>query len=683
MIDSLHTCDSTSGAGGVNPPGRRASGSLLERVANVGIVQLTADGFDQLGQRDRVLSYYLYQASLAGRDIAIDQRHPRALEVRELFEFVLTRNAGMDALLEQQIRTYLKLFWIHNGFYDSYTSRKFTPDCSYEQFRQACLDAHGQSKRTALSDSELMMRVDDLREVIFDPECDPILTNKTPGADWITGSASNLYQRGISYAEVTAWETAGNERFPLNSRIERNHDGLMEHVWRAGDDGIPPGMYARELEEVIRNLTLALPYASGEYQRETILLLIRYFRSGNPEDFRSYNIHWVKDTSPVDIQIGFIEVYLDPRGKKGEWEALPSFVHAAQTSLMQKLAALAQHFEDNAPWDDAYKKQITHVPVANVTNVIVGTGGTGPLTPLGVNLPNEQFIREHYGSKSVLLQNVSEAADRASSMELVSEFASGESEVRNQEMYGHLADALHTALHEVIGHGSGKVSPALGGRDPGSFLPGYYNTLEEARADLVALWHVWDMRLIETGIASDSKELRALAETMYQQAIRVSLTQLRRIGNADQLEEDHMKARQLIAHWLLRNSGGVQVEQADGVTRYRITDLEKLRISVGHLLSEVMRAKAEGDIHTAKTLIDAYGLRVDTSLRDEVQSRAARLNVPDTIAFVMPELMPVCDAEGEVIDARMVYPENFEEQMLRFSRQSRDRRTTMELQSQT
>jgi dipeptidyl-peptidase-3 len=651
---------------------------MLERVGQAAVVQLYADGFEKLTPRERIFSYYLYLASLAGRDIAIDQHHPRALEVRDLFEEVYTHAEGVDTAVVSGISTYLKLFWINNGFYDNLTSRKFTPSISFADFKQACevAAAHGADFRP--SGESLDTRLEHLRALIFDPSYDSILTNKSPGADWIAQSGGNLYQRDLTFAEVDEWARKGFEQHPLNSQVVRERGALGERVWRAGGDSVPPGMYAEDLRAVIKYLTLAIPYASGEYQAETIRLLISFLRTGNADDFRAYNIHWVKDTSSVDFQLGFIEVYLDPRGQKGEWEALPYFVDPGQTILMQNLARHAQYFEDAAPWSDVYKKKIERSPIANVINVIVGTGGTGPVMPIGVNLPNEQAICEEYGSKSILLHNVVEAGDRATGKELLREFAAEEEEIRNQETYGVRADNLHTAMHEVIGHGSGKVSPSLKGKDPSSFLPGYYNTLEEARADLVALWNAWDDRLVDIGAAQDAAEARKIGETMFQQAIRVALTQLRRIGKNDQLEEDHMKNRQLIAHYIIRNSSAVKVEVREGKTFYHIVDFDAARACAGELLAEVMRIKAEGDLTAAKQLIDTYGLAVDTNLRDEVQKRADRLDVPSYIGFVMPELLPVQDPEGNIIDATVDYPADLSRQMLRYSQFTRNEKAAQD-----
>jgi dipeptidyl-peptidase-3 len=376
----------------------------------------------------------------------------------------------------------------------------------------------------------------------------------------------------------------------------------------------------------------------------------------------------VKDSSNVDFIMGFIEVYLDPRGQKAEWEASIFYTDPEQTRLMQSLAKVAQYFEEGAPWKDEYKKKIEHSPIANVVNVAAETGGTGPVSPIGINLPNEQAVRQQYGSKSVLLHNIVEGRDKSQGKVLVKEFAWDQPEIEMEEKYGSKADNLHTAMHEVIGHGSGKASDKLQGKDPSDFLPGYYNTLEEARADLVALWNAWDDKLVEIGLARDKEEARKIGETMYQQQIRVTLTQLRRIGRSDQLEEDHMKNRALIGNYILENSKAVKVEIRDGKTYYDLVDFDAARRSVGDLLAEVMRIKAEGDLGAAKALIDKYGLGVDTKLRDEVQARAKNLDIPSYIGFVMPRLDPVTDSDGKMTDVKVSYPLDLATQMLEYSR---------------
>jgi dipeptidyl-peptidase III len=643
----------------------------LERVGPARVVQLYADGFDQLTPKEKIFAYYISQAAIAGRDIAIDQHHPDALEVRDLFEQVYLHPAGIDSTVKQKLTEYLKLFWINNGFYDNLTSKKFVPAVTVDEFRDAAAKAAANGADFILGMETLDRKIDRLKGIIFDPAVDPVMTEKSPGKDWIRGSGVNFYGRGITYAEVEKWAAAGKEKYPLNSKVVKENGRLVEKVWRAGGDGVPPGMYAPQLEAVIANLEAAIPYAASDAQQQTVRLLVRFLRTGDPGDFRKYNIHWVSDSSNVDFILGFIEGYLDPRGQKSEFEASVYYTDPEQTHLMRKLATYAQYFENKAPWAEAYRKQIEQVPIANVINVMTQTGGTGPVSPIGINLPNEQAIRELYGSKSVLLHNIVDAYDKSSGKDLLKEFAYDQAEIDNQEKYGTIADNLHTAMHEVIGHASGKVSEKLGGKDPADFFPGYYNTLEEARADLVALWNVWDEKLVEIGIAKNPDEAKKIGETMYQQSVRVAVNQLRRIGGDTQIEEDHMKNRQLIVHYIMKNSDAVVSEKRDGKTYYRITSYEKMRAAVGKLLAEIMRIKAEGDFKAAKELIDTYGLKVDVALRDEVQERVRSLDTPAYTGFVEPVLTPVMDPEGKIVDVKVSYPLSLPDQMLSWSATTR------------
>ncbi len=652
----------------------------IERVGPANVVQLYADGFDQLTLKEKIFSYYIYQAALAGRDIAIDQHHPNALEVRDFMEEVYQFSSGIQPAVLEKIIAYLKLFWINNGFYDYLTSRKSVLECSFEELKQACTIAIQNGANFRGSNEPWKRTLEKLKPIIFDPDFESVLTNKSPGSDFISRSAVNFYSRGLTLKEVDEWTKAGQEKNSLNSRLVLENGKIVEQVWRAGGTMNPPGMYADDLKAVIRFLELAIPYASSETQAETVRKLVKYFKSGSLEDFRQFNIHWVKDNSNVDFIMGFIEVYLDPRGQKAQWESSIFYTDPQQTRLMQNLARLARYFEDRAPWREEYKKRIEQSPLANVINVTVGTGGTGPISPIGINLPNEQAIRQQYGSKSVLLHNIVEANEKSQGQVLVKEFAWDEQEIERQEKYGSRAGNLHTALHEVIGHGSGKVSDRLGGKDPSTFFPGYYNTLEETRADLVALWNAWDVKLVDTGWVQDRQEARLIGQTMFEQRVRAGLTQLRRIGKSDQLEQDHMKNRALIVNYLLRNSNAVRVEVREGKTYYRIFDFEGARKVVGELLAEIMRIKAEGDLAAAKALVDTYGLKVNVSLRDEVQERARKLDVASYMGLVMPKLEPVMDSQGKITDVKVSYPQDLAKQMLEYSRFTREeKKRTVEL----
>jgi dipeptidyl-peptidase-3 len=639
-------------------------------VGPVRIVQLYADGFEKLSLKEKIFTYYLYQSAIAARDIAVDQRHRNALEVRELLEAVYANPAGIEPATYDAIALYTKLFWVNNSMYDNITARKFVMICSFEAFQNAVVTAVKNGATVTLRKNEsLAQKLSRLRPLMFDPAFEPIQTNKTPGEDMIAGSANNLYE-GTTFAEVDAWAKAGKEKNPLNSKVVKEYNRLVEKVYRTGDvhrgGTIPAGMYAEDLHAAITWLEKAKPYASTPLQAENLDKLIAYYRTGDPNDWREYNIGWVKETeSQVDMIHGFVEVYLDARGAKGQFEAVINFANPELTELFQKVGTNAQYFEDRMPWVDQYKKKDVKPLKYTVINVVVETGDAGPVSAVGINLPNEQDVREQYGSKSVTLYNIVDAYEKTGGKDVMKEFAYSEDELALQEKYGSLADNMHTALHEVLGHASGKLSPNLT-VDPHAALPGYYSTLEEARADLVALWHIWDPKLAEIGIIPNTTDV---VKAMYNKEIRnACLVQLQRVPKGhDQLEEDHMKNRQMIAHWLWKNADCIERIEKNGKSYFRVTSYEKMKESVGRLLAEVQRIKSEGDFAAAKQLIDTYGFKIDTALRDQVLARMEKLDRAVYTGFVMPKLEPALNAGGTITDIGISYPLDLGKQMLEYS----------------
>lgn len=639
-------------------------------VGPVRIVQLYADGFEKLSAKEKIFTYYLYKSAIAARDIAVDQRHRHALEIRELLEAVYTHPNGIDPALLEQIVLYTKLFWVNNSQYDNITSRKFVPLFTPEQFSRAVKAAIFSGASVTLSSGETIdQKLERLRRSIFDSSFEPVQTNKTPGEDMIAGSANNNYE-GVTFAEVDAWAKAGNEKNPLNSKVVKENGTIVEKVYRTGNmhlgGKIPAGMYAEDLQVAIGYLEKAKAYASNKRQAENLDKLITFYRTGDLNDWREYNIGWVKETeSQVDMIHGFIEVYLDARGAKGQFESVVNFANPELTELFQKVGTNAQYFEDRMPWDAKYRKADVKPLKYTVINVVVETGDAGPVSAIGINLPNEQDVRELHGSKSVTLFNIVDAYEKTGGKDILKEFAYDDQEMMLSEKYGSLADNMHTALHEVLGHASGKVSPSLT-VDPQAALPGYYSTLEEARADLVALYHIWDPKLVEIGIIPNTMDI---VKAMYTKEVRnAALVQLQRVPKGhDQLEEDHMKNRQMIVHWLWKNADCIERTTKDGKTYFRVTSFEKMRDGVGRLLAEVQRIKSEGDLAAAKALIDTYGFKIDTALRDEVLSRMEKLDRAVYVGFVMPKLEPVTDAKGKVTDVKVVYPLDLGKQMLEYS----------------
>lgn len=639
-------------------------------VGPVRIVQLYADGFEKLTKKEKIFTYYLYKSALAARDISIDQRHRNALEIREMLEAIYAYPQGIDPALLEKITLYTKLFWVNNSQYDNITSRKFVPMFTSDEFSIALKAALFNGAAISLKNGETIdQKLERLRRPIFDKSFEPVQTNKTPGEDMIAGSANNNYE-GTTFAEVDAWAKAGNEKNPLNSKVVKENGQLVEKIYRTGTihlgGKIPAGMYAEDLQSAINYLEKAKAYAANKRQAENLDKLIKFYRTGDLKDWREYNIGWVKETeSPVDMIHGFIEVYLDARGAKGQFESVVNFANPELTKLFQTVGTNAQYFEDRMPWDAKYKKADVKPLKYTVINVVVETGDAGPVSAIGINLPNEQDVREQYGSKSVTLYNIVDAYEKTGGKDILREFAFDQTEVELAERYGSLADNMHTALHEVLGHASGKVSPNLKG-DPQSALPGYYSTLEEARADLVALYHIWDPKLVEIGIIPNTMDL---VKAMYNKEVRnASLIQLQRVPKGhDQLEEDHMKNRQMNVHWLWKNADCIERVQREGKSYFRVTSYEKMREGVGKLLAEIQRIKSEGDLAAAKALIDTYGFKIDTALRDEVLARMEKLDRAVYTGFVMPKLEPKKDAKGNITDVAIEYPMDLGKQMLEYS----------------
>jgi dipeptidyl-peptidase-3 len=577
---------------------------LLERVDDAAVAQLYADGFASLPLDQKLLIWHLYGAALAGRDIYYDQRYAYNLEMREVLEEIVTHPAGIDSATLADIERYTKLFWLNTGPHNNLTARKFVLKCTPEAFAAAAHRAASSGAAFPLRDGEtldaLLAR---LEPRFFDPAVDTIVTNKTPGSgnDILTSSANNLYV-GVSMKDLEGFK----EEHPLNSRVVKRGGTLVEEVYRVG------GKYDEEIRRIIGHLEAAIPYATAT-MADALRALIRFYTTGENADRLAYDIAWVHDKeSPVDTINGFVEVYMDPRGMKGAWEALVFYVNREKTEGIRKLAAAAQWFEDRMPWAPQYRKQGVRGITANAIDVVVESGDSAPVTPVGINLPNDQEVREKYGSKSVSLTNVNEAYDKSTSAEFRREFAWSPEEADRAEKWSSIASELTTDLHEVIGHGSGKIAEHLNG-SPQLFLKEQYSALEESRADLVALYFLPDPKLVELGLL-DAPNHAEVVLAEYEGYARNALVQLRRIREGTQIEEDHMRNRQMIVQWLLANSSAIDVRRRDGKTYYAMVDAPAFQKAAGRLLAEVQRIKAEGDYAAAKALFDTYGVHFDAAL---------------------------------------------------------------------
>ena len=631
---------------------------LLERVDDAAVVQLYADAFRELPLDQKVLIWHLYQAALAGRDIYYDQRYVHNLEMRDVLEEIITHPDGVDPKTLAEIQRYTKLFWLNTGPYNNLTARKFVLKTTPAELAAAAAAAAKAGARFPLKKGEtLPAMLQRMEPLFFDATVDPIVTNKTPGdgKDILEASANNLYVN-VSMKDVEDFR----ERYPLNSRLVKRADGtLVEEVYKVG------GRYDAEIRRIVQHLEAAIPHATADMAR-ALRALVKWYQTGETADRVAYDVAWVEDKdSPVDTINGFVEVYMDPRGHKGAWEALVYFVNPEKTEHIRKLAAHAQWFEDRMPWAPQYRKQGVQGITANAIDVVVEAGDSGPITPIGINLPNDQEIREKHGSKSVSLSNVTEAYDKSTSAAFRREFAWTAEEAARAEKWSSVASELTTNMHEVIGHASGRISEKLKG-SPQTALKEQYSALEEARADLVALYFIPDPKLVELGIleAEDHEEI-VLAE--YEAYTRNALAQLRRIREGTQIEEDHMRNRQMIVRWLMANTKAIDVRARDGKTYYVMVDAKAFREGVGQLLAEVQRIKAEGDYEASKKLFETFGVHFDAKLRDEVVARVEKLNVPSYTGFVQPRLRAVTGPDGGIADVEISYPLDLTAQMLEYS----------------
>jgi dipeptidyl-peptidase-3 len=645
------------------PRKQAARTSLVERVGTTGILQLEAESFRDLSARQKILAYYLAQASMAVDPIIYDQLSRYGLRQKRILESIVSHPRGVPAATLGKINDYTKLFWANTGNHNGYTAQKFLPDFTYEELERAGLQAI-KNGGLMMTPDEFRKELSELRASFFDPNFEPMSTAKSPrgGLDIIQASSNNFYGPGVALADLKNFK----ERYALNSRVVKvpNAQGsgeLVEQVWRAGtpDGSVPPGLYAEYLNKAIGYLEQAKNYAEPG-QVEVIDKLIRYYQTGEPADWMSVGEAWVQNRVTVDFSNGFVEVYRDARGVKGAIQGFVTVTDEALNHIMTRLADNAQYFEGRAPWKDEYKKQGVKAPVAMAVEAVAETGDFG-ITTVGDNLPNENEIHEKYGTKNFFFTGSTRAFARATGSTSLEEFASSPEEVRVAKKYGDEAENLMTALHEVIGHGSGKLSPKLT-HEPQYYLKEYYSTLEEARADLMALWNINDPKLRELGLVSHPDVMKA----MYYSAARVMLTQLRSTTEGDQIEEDHQRDRQLIANYIMDKTGAIRVVERNGKHYVEVTDFEKMHEGVGMLLAELMRIKAEGDYDAIKALIDRYGVRFDPKLRDEVVARYKRLNLPTYWAGVNPDLVPTFGAGGKITNVTINYPRDFMRQRLSY-----------------
>ena len=630
---------------------------LLEQVDDVAVVQLYADSFESRPPHQKILIWHLYQAAIAGRDIYYDQRYQHALDMREVLEEILRHPEGIQPDVFDAIRRYTKLFWINSGPHNNLTARKFVPSCTPEEFIAAARTAERAGATFPYKDGEAFDGFFAfMRPLFFDHNVDTMVTNKTPaeGCDILADSANNLYD-GVWSRDLVGFE----EKYGLNSRLVKRDGRLQEEVYRLG------GRYSQIIGRIVRHLRDAMPYAPPPMHK-ALDALVRFYISGEDADRVEYDIAWVADRdSPVDTINGFVENYMDARGVKGAWEALVFIVNHEKTSGLQALAAHAAWFEERMPYDDQWRRDDVVGVSARAIDVIVETGDSGPLTPIGINLPNDQRIRERYGSKSVTIANVNEAYEKSQLPSYRKEFCWSEDEVARAEKWGAIASEVTTGIHEVLGHGSGRVAERLEGQ-PQLVLKEQYSALEESRADLIALYFMPDPKIAELGLLPAEHQTE-IVQAEYESYARNAVVQLRRVREGSQLEEDHMRNRQMIVNWLLAHTSAIEIRRRDHKTYYVMVDPVAFHDGVGRLLREVQRIKSEGDYDAARTLFEEYGIFFEPALRDEVVDRVDRIKLPSYTGFVQPRLQPVMGADGQITDVTISYPLDLEKQMLEYS----------------
>jgi len=643
--------------------------SLVERVGATGFVRVEAESFHSLDAKQQELAYWLTQASIAIDPIVYDQFSRFGLRQKRLLEGIVAHPEGIDAGVRTKITDFAKRFWANKGNHNELTSLKFLPGFTFEELRQAALIARKSGAFSTNSGdlppittpAELNAELENLRDSFFEANFEPMLTAKNPsgGLDALQAS-SNTFYVGVTMADLKDF----HDTHPLNSRVARGRNGKVEEeVYRAGtpDGKVAPGLYATYLKRANGYLAKAQQVAEPS-QAKVISDLVRYYQTGDPGDWLQFGADWVQNDAIVDFVNGFIEIYRDARGAKASSQTFVSITDKPVTETMIRLGQNANYFEEKAPWDAKYRKQTFQPPVVKAVETLVEAGDFS-VSVIGDNLPNENEIHEKYGTKNFLFTSSTRALNNATGDVMTKEFSPSEEIAERSAKYGNEAGDLMTALHEVIGHGSGKLSERLkGGAEP--YLKGYFSTLEEGRADLSALWNVWDPKLKDLGLVSDQEEV---AKAMYDSAATVALTQLRRIPNGDTIEEDHQRDRQLIVNYIrARVPGAIEQLDRDGKKYIRVQDYAKMRQGVGMLLMELMRIKAEGDYDAIKALVDEYAVHFDPKLRDQVVARYMKLNVPTYWAGINSKLTARITAEGHVQDVEISYPSDAVEQYLAY-----------------
>ena len=640
----------------------------VDKFADLQILRYQVPGFESLTLNQKQLLYHLSQAAIMGRDILFDQNCRYNLAVRRTLEAITENYKGDRSSADYKaMEVYLKRVWFSNGIHHHYGEEKFVPGFSEEFFVSAVkgLDPNAVPVRDGQTVDQFLA---ELVPVIFDPSVLSKRTVQSGDQDLILASANNYYGGGITQHEVEAFYDKMKDpkdetpiSYGLNSRLVKEDGKIVEKVWKVG------GLYTQAIEKIVTELQLAVPFAENENQKKVIETLISYYKTGDLKEFDAYAVLWVKDTvSEVDFINGFTETYGDPLGMKASWESTVNFVNKEATKRTIVISNNAQWFEDNSPVDSRFKKKEVKGVSAKVITVAMLGGDCYPATPIGINLPNADWIRKDHGSKSVTIENITEAYDKASQGSgFNEEFVWSDKEREAIKTYGFLTDNLHTDLHECLGHGSGQLLPGVAS----DALKAYSSTLEETRADLFGLYYIADPKLVELGLVPDAEAYKA---EYYKFVMNGLMSQLVRIELGKSVEEAHMRNRQLIAKWAFEQGKAdnvIELKKKEGKTYVVVNDYAKLRELFGKLLAEVQRIKSEGDFAAGKQLVEDYAVKVDPELHAEVLKRYAALNLAPYKGFVNPVMKLVKNEKGEVTDVTLDYTEGYTQQMMRYGKE--------------
>ncbi|MCZ2101582.1 MAG: dipeptidyl peptidase 3 [Chitinophagales bacterium] len=635
-----------------------------ESFADLQILRYQVPGWDELSLQQKEFIYYLSEASLAGRDIIWDQRGKYNLTIRKVIEAVYATYSGEKSGENwEKFKTWAGQVWFSNGIYHHYGNDKLIPAFDAAYFAE--IVKNSDASLLPLSSGETAdALVERLGKVIFDKDFAPKMADFSPGIDHIVASSNNFYE-GVTQAEVDAFYATfpKSDREPewgLNSKVVKENGKITEKVWKSG------GMYGAAIDKMIYWLEKAIPLSENDQQKKALTLLVEYYKTGDLHKWDEYAIAWTQNTNTVvDFTNGFIEVYGDAIGKKGSYESIVSIKDFESSRRIEAIAKEAQWFEDNSPLMPEHKKKNVKGINAKVINVVTEAGDASPSTPIGINLPNSDWLRKEHGSKSVSLGNIISAYNNSAGSGMTDEFGVNDEVKARIKKHGSLASDLHTDMHECIGHASGQINPGVG--TPDKTLKNYASTLEEARADLVALYYVTDQKLIDIGVMESIEVGKAEYDSYMMNGL---MTQLVRIKPGDNIEEAHMRNRALIAYWALEKGAKenvVQMIQRDGKTFVQVNDYDKLRVLFGDLLREIQRIKSEGDYEAGKKLVEDYGVKVNPELHKEVLDRYAKLNVKPYKGFIQPVLTPI-EENGKITDIKIDIPVSFYDQMLEYGK---------------